>query len=185
MSGGSADDPRLARRPSRVSLANACTLSRVRPWRRLSSSRFAHLRVELRPELAEQLVDVDARVPDVEVAHAANCAHRARGTRRRVSSTTASLRCRSRTRCRAPAISMLAARRLTSHSHGPGQRLVEVVDVEHQSPLGRREQPEVREVGVAAALHGQARARRGGQVGGHDQRRAPDRSVNGDTSIRP
>ena len=44
----------------------------------------------------------------------------------------------SRTRCSRPATSRLAARRLTSHSHGPGQGLVEVVDVEDQVALGRR-----------------------------------------------
>ena len=54
----------------------------------------------------------------------------------------------------------------------PGQRLVEVVDVEHESPLRRGEDAEVREVGVPAALHLKARARRAGEVGGHDRRRA-------------
>ena len=67
------------------------------------------------------------------------------------------------------------------HAHGqaldvplprPGQRLVEVVDVEHQPPLGRGEHAEVRQVRVAAALHRQSRARRRRQVAGHDQRRA-------------
>ena len=52
------------------------------------------------------------------------------------------------------------------------QGLVEVVDVEHQLPLGRGEHPEVRQVRVTAELDGQARAGRGGQVGGHDQRGA-------------
>ena len=55
-----------------------------------------------------------------------------------------------------PAIAKLAASRLTSHSHGPGQRLVEVVDVEHQPPLRRGEHAEVRQVRVAAQLHARA-----------------------------
>ena len=70
------------------------------------------------------------------------------------------------------AISMLTARRLTSHSHGPGERLVEVVDVEHEPALGRGEHAEVRQVRVAAALHRKPRARRRRQVAGHDHRRA-------------
>ncbi len=34
-----------------------------------------------------------------------------------------------------------------------GQRLVEVVGVEHKAPLRRREEPEVGQVGIAAGLH--------------------------------
>ena len=51
------------------------------------------------------------------------------------------------------------------------QGLVEVVDVEVQAPLGGAEDAEVRQVGVAAELDAQAAGRRGGQVGGHDQGR--------------
>jgi len=39
---------------------------------------------------------------------------------------------------------------------GTGKRLVEVVDVEHQLPLRRAEYSEVRQVRVAAQLHGNA-----------------------------
>ena len=53
------------------------------------------------------------------------------------------------------------------------QRLVEVVQVEHQGPLGRCEPPEVRQVGVAAELHVQPRRRCATQVGGHDLGRPP------------
>ena len=49
----------------------------------------------------------------------------------------------------------------------PGQRLVEVVDAEHQPPVGSRERAEVRQMRVAAELHVQARARRTGEVGRH------------------
>ena len=55
---------------------------------------------------------------------------------------------------------------------GAGERLVEVVDVEDEAPLGRAEDAEVREVGVTAALHVEARARRRREVGGHDRRGA-------------
>ena len=53
----------------------------------------------------------------------------------------------------------------------PGQGLVEVVDVEDQPALGRAEQAEVRQVRVAAHLHGQPG--RVGEVAGHRQGRAP------------
>ena len=53
------------------------------------------------------------------------------------------------------------------------QRLVEVVDVEDQLPLGRAEHAEVRQVSVAAELHPHAGSGGVGQVIGHDHRRAP------------
>ena len=54
---------------------------------------------------------------------------------------------------------------------GAGERLVEVVDAEHHSPVGRGEAAEVRQVGVAAELRVEARPRarreiRRHQVGG-------------------
>ena len=54
----------------------------------------------------------------------------------------------------------------------PGERLVEVVEVEHDHPVRGCEPAEVRQVRVAAALHPDARARRRGQVRGHHRRRA-------------
>ena len=76
-----------------------------------------------------------------------------------------------------PASSRLAASRLTSHSHGPGQRLVEVVDVEHQPPLGGGEQPEVRAGARPRSSWTRSPETRGaGQVGRHDQRRRPGRT---------
>ena len=53
-----------------------------------------------------------------------------------------------------------------------GQRLVEVVDVEDQRALGGAEHAEVRQVRVTADLRGDARGRRAGEVGGHQQRGA-------------
>ena len=55
----------------------------------------------------------------------------------------------------------------------PGQRLVEVVDVEDQPPLGRLEEAEVHEVGVAAQLGREPGVGRPGQVRRHEQRAAP------------
>ena len=50
---------------------------------------------------------------------------------------------------------------------GPGQRLVEVVDVEHQVAIRGRVHAEVHQVGVAADLHVDAAGDRAGQVAGH------------------
>ena len=83
-----------------------------------------------------------------------------------------------------PATSKLAARRFTSHSHGPGQGLVEVVEVEQHLALRRGEHAEVQQVGVAAELHVEARTRRGRQVCRHDERRATIEG-GGEASIRP
>ena len=52
-----------------------------------------------------------------------------------------------------------------------GERLVEVVDAEHHSPVGRGEAAEIRQVGVAAELRVKGRPRacrevRGHQIGG-------------------
>ena len=52
-----------------------------------------------------------------------------------------------------------------------GEGLVEVVDVEQQLPFGRAEEPEIREVRVAAELHGDAGSRSAAEVEGHDRRR--------------
>ena len=52
------------------------------------------------------------------------------------------------------------------------QRLVEVVHVEDEPPVGRRVGAEVRQVRVAAQLGVQARPRRAGEVGGHEVRGA-------------
>ena len=48
---------------------------------------------------------------------------------------------------------MLAVSRLTSHSHGRRQGLVEIVDVEEDVALRRGEAAEVHQVSVAAGLH--------------------------------
>ena len=59
---------------------------------------------------------------------------------------------------------------------GAGKCLVEVVDVEQDLSLGRAEEAEVRQVGIAAQLDVDARARRRRQVGGHHERRRLDRT---------
>ena len=52
------------------------------------------------------------------------------------------------------------------------ERLVEVVEVEDQIPLGRGERTEVQQVAVAARLHLDAGGRQGGEVVRHQSRRA-------------
>ena len=79
-----------------------------------------------------------------------------------------------------PATTTLAASRLTSHSHGPGMRLVEVVAVEDELALGRPEHAEVGEVRVPADLGRQTRARRGREVRRHDQGGAAEEGERGD-----
>ena len=51
------------------------------------------------------------------------------------------------------------------------ERLIEVVDVEHQPPLRRREHPEVRQMRIPAALHRQPGPRRRREIVRHDHRR--------------
>jgi hypothetical protein len=53
---------------------------------------------------------------------------------------------------------------------GAGQRLVEIVDIEQQCPLGRGEQAEIREMRVTAQLDRDPRIRARRQVGRHRQR---------------
>ena len=62
----------------------------------------------------------------------------------------------------------------------PGQRLVEVVDVEDEIPLGRGEAAEVRQVCVAAKLSFQARPRCPREVVRHDRGRTPIEGERGD-----
>src|SRR5512133_1905641 len=68
----------------------------------------------------------------------------------------------------------LEARRETLYVPLPWswQRLVEIVDVEQHAAFRRTEQAEVRQMRVAAQLHGHPRRRSSRQVGGHDRRGA-------------
>jgi hypothetical protein len=56
---------------------------------------------------------------------------------------------------------------------GRWKRLVEVVDVEHDAPLGRCERTEVHQMAIAAGLHGQVRGGQPRKIGRHDRGRAP------------
>ena len=65
-----------------------------------------------------------------------------------------------------------------------GKRLVEVVEVEDEVALGRREAAEVREMGVTAELHVEAGAGRAARSCAITAA-APRKNANGELSIRP
>ncbi len=126
--------------------------------------------LELGFELRPQLVHVHVRVPDIQVGHRGEVAHRlAVAGDGGHDDLTALLAGESV----APGRDFQAGGQpLDVPFPGAGQRLVEVVDVEHQAALGRSEDAEVGQVRVTAGLHGQPGDRRAGQVAGHRQRRA-------------
>ena len=122
-------------------------------------------------ELLEQRLNLDVGVPDIEVAHRSGLLHPRPVFIGHRQHDRAPLR---RSEPAVPA-GDLKARGQPLHIPLPRarQRLVEIVDVEHQLPLRGGENPEVRQVRVTADLDRQPGARRGGQVGGHDQRGTP------------
>ncbi len=121
-----------------------------------------------RGELLHDLVDADARIPDVERVHRGVLANRlAVGAGHH----------------RVDGLTLLRAEAAIASRDGeardeplhiplerPRQRLVEVVDVEHERAIRRGIGAEVREVRVAAELRLQARARNAGEVRGHEVR---------------
>ena len=120
---------------------------------------------------AHELLFRQACVPDVHGAHLGELGHlcsiggdrRARrGTR--IGSVEAVVACRDREARRHPLHVVLER---------PGERLVEVVQVEQQRSLGRCERTEVREVRVAAQLDVQSCGRRVLEIRRHDLRGAP------------
>jgi hypothetical protein len=129
------------------------------------------LGLELRPELADGVIDVQVRVPHVHEGLPRERAHgRPVALGRREHDLAA----------------VLPAEPVVPAGHGQarrqpldipleraGQRLVEVVDIEDQPPRRRGKRPEVGQVRVTAQLHPQPGRGRGGQVGRHRQGRAP------------
>ena len=95
-----------------------------------------------------------------------------RGRRAR-SSSTASRRARAGSPMSRPAISTLAASRLTSHSHGPRAVSSKSLMSNTSERSGDGEAAEVGDVRIAAQLDLDAGHRRRGEVGGHHRRRAP------------
>ena len=116
---------------------------------------LAHLAADLRAQLRHQLLDLEAGVPDLEIAHPGELRHPRAVGGDRLEDDALLLRDRE-----------AAAARADQHAHREPldvplprarQRLVEVVDVEDEPSLGRGVEAEVREVGVAAALDDEAR----------------------------
>src|SRR5262249_40070739 len=115
--------------------------------------------------------DVDLGVPDVQVVHAREYAHRhAVPAHRRQHDLPPVF----------AAEPVVPGRYLQAGGQPldvplprAGQGLVEVVDVEEELALGRGIHPEVGQVRVPAGLDGQAGDGGGGQVGGHGQGGTP------------
>ena len=115
--------------------------------------------------LRDDLVDVEARVPEIEVAHAGVAYdrlpvgapdHRVHGAPLLVVEAPVAAR-----------DGEAGGKALQIPLERPGQGLVEVVDAEDQLPVGRREGSEVREMRVTAELRVQARPRHSRQIRRH------------------
>ena len=120
----------------------------------------------------EDLLDVEARVPAVEHAHRRKSPHRAAigGRRREVDVAP----CPAVESPLAPGHREARGQALEIPLERAGKRLVEVVHPEHEAPIGRCEDAEVRQVGVAAELRLQPGARQGSKIGCHDVRRTAE-----------
>ena len=151
-----------------VSLAKAFMLSFVRPFATFASSRFcalASFERRLLTDARDEVVDVDPRVPELEVPH--------RGERAdALPVRPADLEVDRR--------SLLLVEAAVTPGDGeardepldvpferPRQRLVEVVEAEHELAVGGGKAAEVREVRVAAELRVEARPRPAREIGGH------------------
>ena len=143
------------------------------PGPRLGHALVHHLalpRFHLRGELRLQLVRVCVRVPDSQVGHLGEVAHRLPVAGDGGGDDLAAV----------PAAEPVAAGRYLHAGGQPldvpfpraGRRLIEVVDVEDQEPVGGGEDAEVRQVRIPARLHRQPGHRSTGKVAGHRQRRA-------------
>ena len=171
---------RITRRPSTtpVSDSKARIPSRRRALLKTASNRARRAAPAATLQQARRLArlpDVgvgDRGVPDVDQAHAGVAGHplavAAHGRHRRRRGSAAALKPLAR-----PAITMLAASRLTSHSHGPGSVSSKSFASKTRVRSGRGEQPEVGQVGVAARLDEDVGAGRRGEIERHDRRRAP------------
>ena len=138
-----------------------------------------HLGLEIGPDL----VQVRVRVPDLQVGHRGEVAHRlpvaGHGSRDDLAAVLAGEPV-------VPPGDFQAGRQpLDIPLPRAGQRLIEVVDVEDKAALGRAEDAEVRQVRIGARLHGQPGHRGGGQVSGHRQRRAAVVGERGDHHPAP
>ncbi len=116
-------------------------------------------------EIGQDAIDVEPRVPDFEVAHRGEVTHRlAVGARCAEDHGPDVLR-------REAAVAPGNGRRqsLDVPLPRPKKGLVEVVQVPHEPPVGRGEDAEVREVGIAAQLNSEPRGGRVRQIHRHDR----------------
>ncbi len=138
-----------------VSLPKAFMLSFVRPLATFASIRFSSPSCVLRaqPAAGSRAISSSMSIREYQsgrlpIAENVRMLSRyERPTSRLIAARCFSSKPRSR-----PATAKLATSRLTSHSNGPGKRLVEVVEAEDDLPVGCGEAAEVREVRVAAEL---------------------------------
>ena len=164
-----ADDPRLAidlvdEAVERLEAVLLVGLGHVLP-RRLHLLAVGDL-----GQVGEQGLDVEARVPDVEVPHRGESPHRLAVLADRSEDGAAGLL---RGEVAVPPGDLeTGCETLEVPFPGPGKGLVEVVDVQHQLAVGGREDPEVREVRVAAELGLKPGLGRLREVHRHDRRRA-------------
>ncbi len=121
-------------------------------------------------DLGEQGLDVEARVPDVEVSHRRELPHRLAVAAHGAEHGGPGLR-RGEVAV-SPGDLEAGGEALEVPLPGPREGLVEVVDVHDQAAVGCGEDAEVREVGIAARLDPQAGVRGLGEVHRHDRRGA-------------
>ena len=128
------------------------------------------LRIDAAGELRKRLLNRQMRIPKLQVAHRCERAHRlpvgphgVEHDRPPLLGGEARLASGDREARRQP---------LHVPLPWPRQRLVEIIHVEHQRPLGRAEDAKVRQVRVATQLRSKARRRRARQIRRHDQRAA-------------
>jgi hypothetical protein len=122
-------------------------------------------------EVADQVVDVRAVVPDVEFRHRRVLAHApgvglyASGYRGRRPGRLDPALPRGHYQAGGETLDIPLKR--------AGQGFVEVTQVERQIPLRRGPQAEVKDMGIAAQLHHQPAVRLAAQIAGHDRGGAP------------
>ncbi len=128
------------------------------------------LRLGQRRHTLQGLLDVQARVPEVERPHSRELGHRL--AIRAADGQVHGLALLVVEAAISPGDGEAGHEPLDVPLERPGKRLVEVVQAEDQSPIRRGKHAEVRQVGIAAELRLETGARGRREVGGHEVRRA-------------
>ena len=142
-------------------------LSLVRAFATLRSNALALLRVARLGGHRGDVVEVDPRVPDVEVRHAGELLHRLAVRARHGPVDRVALRRSSKPRSR-PATAKLATSRFTSHSNGPGSVSSKSLMLKMSRRSGAAKAPKFERCASPQSWTSQPGARRAGQVGGHE-----------------